>query len=173
MSLPPPGQQPPGQPYAGPPQQAGQPQMPYGPHAYTRPVVVPAASTGAISWWAGLLVFALVPFLSSVVAGAVMVVVGRSQKGKGPVAVEIGRGAANWGLTYLIATVLLVGTHFVLLFTLAGDRPSPYADSFFPIGIPITLWLVVTLAHIVVSIVGGVRAGGGRPTHVGIPFFRA
>ena len=41
----------------------------------------------------------------------------------------VGARAASWGLTYLLATLLFLGLHF-------------------PIGIPITIWLLISVLHI-------------------------
>ena len=57
----------------------------------------------------------------------------------------VGARAASWGLTYLLATLLFLGLHFYLLFVLDGTEAT---DSFFPIGIPITIWLLISVLHI-------------------------
>lgn len=57
----------------------------------------------------------------------------------------VGARAASWGLTHLLATLLFLGLHFYLLFALDGTEA---ADSFFPIGIPITIWLLISVLHI-------------------------
>jgi len=43
------------------------------------------------------------------------------------------------------APIPLLGLHFYLLFALDGTEA---ADSFFPIGIPITIWLLISVLHI-------------------------
>ncbi len=126
--------------------------------------------TGDGAWWMGLLVFAFIPFLSSVAAGITQWLVGRRQRKDGPLAAENGRRAANWGLTYLLATVVLVGSHFFLLWSLRNDGPI---DAFFPFGIIITVWMAYTVVHIVVSVWGGIVAKSGRVFKMnGLPFFR-
>ena len=130
----------------------------------------PVTRNGALAWGLGLVVLMCVPFLSSLLASIAMAVAGRMQRRQGPVAAANGRSAANWGLTYLVLSVLLVGTHFGLLFALTRDEP---VQGFFPLGIPITTWLVVSVAHLVICVVGLVRAGRGQVLAVpAIPFFR-
>lgn len=84
-------------------------------------------------------------------------------------------GAASWyaGLLIfcLLATLLFLGLHFYLLFVLDGTEAT---DSFFPIGIPITIWLLISVLHFSLSIVGGLRAGRGRAMgFYGVPLARA
>lgn len=130
------------------------------------------SATGAGAWWAGLTVLFLFPFLSSIAAGVVQWLIGRGQVKNGPVATANGRRAANWGMTYLISTVLLVGGHFLLLWILTRDADASTLG-FYPLGILLTVWGVHTLAHIVVSIWGGVVAGAGKVFWAnGIPFLR-
>lgn len=99
-----------------------------------------------------------------------MIILGRMQRTKGPLAAENGRRAANWGLTYTLATVVTMLPHFIILFAFDDRIPS----GFYPMGIFVTLWGVVTLLHIVVSIVGLVMANGNKVVKWnGIPFFRS
>ncbi len=122
-----------------------------------------------LPWGMGLLILTLVPVLSSIVAGIAMIVSGRMQRANGPLAEENGRRAANWGLTYLIATVLLMGAHFTILIAFQDNIP----DGFFPMGIFVTLWAAISLVHIIVSIVGLVAAHSMKVVKWnGIPFFR-
>ena len=115
----------------------------------------PRPATGALPWFLGLLVLVCVPFVSSVVASLVMYYVGRAQAGNGPLAAENGRRAANWGLTYFVLTIVLVVTQFALVFLVTGGEGS---ENLFPLGIPITIWGIVTVVHIVLSLWGGIAA---------------
>lgn len=120
------------------------------------------------AWGIGLLVFTFLPFVSGILAGTTMLIMGRMQRTKGPLAAENGRRAANWGLTYLLASVLLVGAHIAVLFAVQ------YSTTFFPVGIPLTIWGVITVAHIIATIVGLVMANGNKVVKWnGIPFFRS
>lgn len=111
-------------------------------------------TAGALPWGLGLLVLACVPFVSSVVAAVTMAAVGQGRRSLPGSAGQNARNAANWGLTYLLLTVVLVGGHFTLLFALTRDEP---VAGFFPLGIPITLWGVVTLLHLVLCVLGLIR----------------
>jgi hypothetical protein len=131
---------------------------------------MPSPPTGALSWGLGLIVFAIFPFLSSIAAGLTMLIVGAHTRTKGGLASINARNAANWGATYLVLTLILVPLHFVLLFALAG---GPYAHSFFPLGIPITIWAAVTVFHIAVSILGLICSLVGHAFWIpAIPFLR-
>lgn len=140
MSFPDPGQQP----------QYAQP-APY--THYVRPV------TGAAAWALGLIALAFIPFLAATASCVAMLLGGASARKRGGIAEVNGRNAMNWALTYLIATILLVGGHFVLLFGATQNGP---VSGFYPLGIPITLWAIMTLAHLVFSIVGLSRANSGK-----------
>lgn len=112
------------------------------------------------------------PFFGSMLAGGLMIGLGLAQRGKGQLAAHNGIRAANWGLTYLLATIVLIGGHFFLLWFLSRDGGS--VGGFFPFGILITLWGLVSLWHLVVCIWGAIvtsqhRAFGAN----GIPFFRS
>ncbi|WP_135849410.1 DUF7822 domain-containing protein [Serinibacter arcticus] len=157
------------QPYPALPQTYGALPQTYGAPPQPGYAVPPPAPTGT-PWLIGLLALVPIPFLSALVSGIVMASVGRGQRRRGGPNAENGRNAANWGLTYALLTVLLVVGHFVLLFTLARDSG---VQGFFPLGTVITLWFALSLVHVVVSIVGGLRAGAGRVFRVpAIPFFR-
>ena len=123
-----------------------------------------------MAWGLGLLVLAFFPVLSSLIAGGAMAIAGRAQRSKGPLALENGRRAANWGLTYLLATVVLMGTHFAVLATFNDRIPN----TFFPLGTFVTAWAVISVIHLVACIVGAVRASSSKlvPWN-GIPFFPA
>ncbi|TDT31204.1 hypothetical protein [Naumannella halotolerans] len=156
--------------HPGPPTQPG-PAAAHPPGAPAATQLTPINTpTGELSWALGLVTLIFIPFLSSILAGLGMVLAGRGQRRYGGTAAANGRNAANWGLTYLLLTVLLIGGHFVLLAVLSRDAPI---QDFYPMGIPITVWLVVTLAHLVISILGWVRAHQHRVLWVpAIPFLR-
>jgi uncharacterized Tic20 family protein len=94
-----------------------------------------------------------------------------SLRERGQLARDNARHAANWGITFSLATTFLVVTHFTLVFALTGGGG---VRGFYPLGIPITIWGLVLLLHIVLVIVGTVRASGGKVTSVpfAIPFIR-
>ena len=124
-------------------------------------------ASATLAWALGLIVLACVPFLSSIVASFAMVIAGLSASARGGVVGENGRRAANWGLTYLLLTVVLAGGHFGILFA-AGT-----IEGFFPFGLIILTWVAVSIAHLVMCVLGIVRVSQGRVLHPwAIPFFR-
>ncbi|MFV0433123.1 MAG: hypothetical protein ACK5LO_03965 [Leucobacter sp.] len=130
----------------------------------------PRPPTGAVAWALGFLVFIPIPFFSVLVAGVVMIAVGLSMRKVGGIARANGRNAANWGVTVIALTVLLVGGHFIMLYLLTRD--GPVSGGFFPIGILITIWVLVVVAHVVFVIIGLVKASGGKVFRaLAIPFF--
>lgn len=115
--------------------------------------------TGAAAWGLGLLALLPIPVLGSLLAGLLMALVGRAQRGNGPIAAANGRHAGNWGITYLLLSLVLWIAHFVLLFVMTKDGP---VSEFYPLGIALTLWVVLTLGHLVSCCIGIFLAGKGR-----------
>lgn len=135
--------------------------------AGTYPAAVPPR--GLLPWALGLLILIPFPFVGGLASGIAMAVSGGTSRRFGGVAGENARAAANWGLTYLLVSTVLLISHFVILFSLTADSPS---SGFYPIGIPITIWFALSVTHIVLSIVGLVKASRGvvfKP--VALPFF--
>lgn len=158
----------PGQP--GPhPYPPAHPGAPYG--AY--PVVQPGRTpTGTLSWALGFLIFLLIPFLSGIISGAAMALTFGAAAKHGGVARENARSAANWGLTYVTLSLVLVIAHFIAVFAFAD---SGAGRGFFPIGIPITIYFAVSLLHVVLVIVGTVKSSSGKVMRVpfAVPYIRA
>lgn len=140
---------------------------------YGYPTSLPAARppSGTVSWALGFLIFIGIPFLSGIVSGVVMASVYKSSARKGGIARENARSAANWGLTYLSVSTALLLLHIIVLIAFSN---SSFAGDFFPIGIPIVLYFAVTILHIVLIIVGTVKASGGKVMRVpfAIPYIR-
>lgn len=136
-----------------------------------QPQFVVAAPTGVVAWAFGLIVLVFLPFFSSLLAAGGMIIAGLLQRSHGELASASGRNAANWELTYLLLTILLVGGHFTTLFLLTHD--SPALDGFYPLGWFLTVWAVVTVAHLVFTVVGMI-VSSRRKVFRGpaIPFFR-
>lgn len=133
------------------------------------PAAVPPR--GLLPWALGLLILFPVPFLGGLLSGIAMAVSGGASRRFGGVARENARAALNWGLTYLLVSTVLIVSHFVILFTLTEDSPT----GFYPIGIPITVYFALSLLHLVLVIVGMVRASSGKVMRVpfAIPYLRA
>lgn len=160
-----PQQQAPG--YA-PPQAPGYPAGVYPVGAY--PAAVPPR--GLLPWALGLLILIPFPFVGGLASGLAMAISGGASRRFGGVARENARAALNWGLTYLLVSTILLVSHFVVLFSLTSDSP---ASGFYPIGIPITIYFALSLAHVVIVIMGMVRASSGKVMRVpfAIPYLRA
>ncbi|WP_194949430.1 DUF4870 domain-containing protein [Actinomyces trachealis] len=131
----------------------------------------PATVNCSAPWFLGLLALIPIPFFGALIGGLVQMITGLSWKVEGAARGRTqARQAASWGLTYLLCTVVLTVAHFWLLYALTKDGPT---KEFFPLGIPLTLFVLLTLVHLVLSVVGGVRANQGKTMpFYGIPFFR-
>lgn len=129
----------------------------------------PRPSTGVVSWALGFILF--VP-LGLFFSGIAMAIPYGSLRRRGPMAQENGRAALNWGLTFTLLSFVLLFLHVVLLFSLTAAAP---VRDFYPLGIPITLYGLLVLLHVVLVIVGTVRTSSGKRMRVpfAIPFVRA
>lgn len=144
-----------GDPAPDPNQQAGPGPQQYGaPAGFVPPATGP---TGDLAWMMGFLALICIPFVGQLGAAIAMVVAGRSQRTKGPLAAQNGVNAANLGATYGLLTVVAAVTHFGLLFAIPDG--SDVKKGFFPIGIPLTIWGLLSVAFLVCSILGLVKAG--------------
>lgn len=163
-----PGYAPPPAPQYAPPPAASYPAGGYPVGAY--PAAVP--TRGLLPWALGLLILIPFPFVGGLASGIAMAVGGGASRRFGGVARENARVALNWGLTYLLVSTILLVSHFVLLFTLTADSP---VTGFYPLGIPITIYFAVSVLHLILVIVGMVRASSGRVMRVpiAIPYLRA
>ena len=131
----------------------------------------PAPPTGSLPYALGFLAIVGIPFLSVLTAGIVMVSVYPAMKKKGALAAENARQAANWGWTLIIGTVITLGGHFVLLYFVSG---TPVAKGFYPVGILITIFGALCVAHLVIIIMGLVKAHGRGVLNnrLAIPFIK-
>lgn len=152
-----------------PPQAPGYPSAAYPAGAYY-PVAAPPR--GLLPWALGLLIFIPFPFVGGLASGIAMAVSGGASRRFGGVARENARAALNWGLTYLLVSTVLLLSHFVILFALTSESSS---SGFYPIGIPITLYFAVSVLHVVLVIMGMVKASAGKVVRVpfAIPYLRA
>lgn len=159
--------------YVGPAQPApGYAPPVYPAQGYPAPGYPPAVPPrGLLPWVLGFLICVPFPFAGGLASGIAMAVSGGSSRRAGGTARENARAALNWGLTYLMVSTLLLILHFVLLFILTAESPT---SDFYPLGIPITLYLVLSIAHLVIVIVGTVRVSSGKVMRVpfAIPFLR-
>jgi uncharacterized Tic20 family protein len=162
----------PSQPVPGYPTQ-GYPAPGYPAPGYPAPGYPPATPPrGLLPWVLGFLIFIPFPFVGGLASGIAMAVSGGSSRRAGGVARENARSALNWGLTYLLVSTLLLVLHVVVLFSLGRGSGT---TGFFPIGIPITIYFVISIVHVVLVIMGTVRVSSGKAMRVpfAIPFLRA
>lgn len=164
----------PQQPYAGAQPGAYPPPNAYGqPSAYPAPAAYPQRpASGMLQWAMGLLVLLPIPFVGGFVAGITMAATFGAAAQHGGRARENARAAANWGLTYLTASTALLIIHFICLGAFAG---RPGMGGFYPIGIPLTVYLGVSILHLVVVVIAMVKIGGGGAMRVpfAVPYIRA
>ncbi|GGM45883.1 hypothetical protein GCM10010489_16370 [Microbacterium saperdae] len=127
---------------------------------------------GLLPWVLGFLIVIPFPFVGGIASGIAMAVSGGASRRAGGVARENARAALNWGLTYLLISTSLIVMHFVVLFLLTAESP---ATGFFPIGIPVTIYVAISLLHLVLVIIGTIRSSSGAVMRVpfAIPFVRA
>jgi uncharacterized Tic20 family protein len=125
-----------------------------------------------LPWALGFLIVIPFPFVGGIASGIAMAVSGGASRRAGGVARENARAALNWGLTYLLISTSLIVMHFVVLFLLTAESP---ATGFYPIGIPVTIYVAISLLHLVLVIIGTIRSSSGTVMRVpfAIPFVRA
>lgn len=126
-------------------------------------------ATGVSAWALGLLILLPVPMLGSLASGGAMVAAYGTLSRQGPLAKANAAAARRWGAIFLVVSTGLLLLQLVLgLIRLAAHTGE--ASGFFPQGIPITLYAVVCLVHLVVVIAGTLRARRGEL--VRLPFMR-
>lgn len=127
-------------------------------------------ATGASAWALGLLVLLPVPFLGALAAGGGMIAAYGSLSRQGPLAKQNAALARSWGRLFLVASTALLLVQLTLgLVRLT--QPSAAASGLLPQGIPLLLYVVVCVAHLVVVLVALRRARRGEV--VRLPFARS
>lgn len=133
------------------------------------PQARPSERVEILAWAGGLAVLLCLPYFVGMLAGLLMVLVGLTTRRKGPLTAENGRRAANWGLTFLLVSVITAAVFFGLLF--GPEDPDTYSG--LPLGTPPIIWIAFAVVHLVLTIVALARGGSGRlGPALGIPFFR-
>lgn len=129
--------------------------------------------SGTVAWAMGFLAFIPIPFIGQIAAMIVMIFVGLSQRRKSPVAATNGRSAANWAITYILATVVLLGLFIAGIASGGGD---PTTSAFGVIGLVLYFawFFLLNPAHLILTIIGTVKASSGKPFRcpLAIPFIR-
>lgn len=122
----------------------------------------PPGQKGTAAWALGFLAYVPVPVVAQIMTGLIMAGVYPTQRTRGPIAHANARNAANWGLTYSILTVVFVGLAiiFAALLTNGGSTRASAETAVLPL-IPLGLWTLVSLLHVIVTIIGTVTASRG------------
>jgi len=125
-------------------------------------------ATGESAWAVGLLVLLPVPMLGSLAAGGAMVAAYGSLSRQGPLAKANAASARRWGGIFLLVSTGLLVLQLALSVPRLFGTPDPVG--FLPLGIPIVLYVLVCVVHLVVVVRGTVRARRGEV--VRLPFTR-
>lgn len=127
-------------------------------------------ATGASAWALGLLVLLPIPFLGALAAGGGMIAAYGSLSRQGPLAKQNAALARSWGRLFLIVStaLLLVQLTFGIV---RLTQPSAASSGLLPQGIPLLLYVIVCVVHLVVVLVRLRRARRGEV--VRLPFRRS
>ncbi len=128
----------------------------------------PPRRNGALPYGLGFLAYIPIPFFNFIITGIVMASVYQSQRKYGALASENARRAANWGLTMVTVMVVMVISSLVMIPFVDGTEISGVA------AIPIGIILPLGIAHLVIIIMGLVKANRGDvfANKLAIPFLR-
>lgn len=126
-------------------------------------------ATGASAWALGLLVLLPVPMLGSLAAGGAMVAAYGSLSRQGPLAKANAASARRWGTGFLLVSTALLVLQLALSVPRLFGTPEPVG--FLPLAIPILLYVLVCLVHLVVVVRGTLQARRGEV--VRLPFTRS
>lgn len=125
-------------------------------------------ATGVSAWALGLLVLLPVPMLGSLAAGGAMVSAYGSLSRQGPLAKANAASARRWGVIFLLVSTGLLVLQLALSVPRLFGTPEPVG--FLPLGIPIVLYVLVCVVHLVVVARGILQARRGEV--VRLPFAR-
>ena len=125
-----------------------------------QPAVPPPGFKGTAPWALGFLAYVPIPFIAQIMTGLIMAAVYPTHKRRGPIAHANARNAANWGLTYSVLTVVLIGIAIVFAMILSNNGTTRGGATMLPV-IPLLVWAALSLLHVIVVIVGTVQAAKG------------
>lgn len=125
-------------------------------------------ATGVSAWALGLLILLPVPMLGSLASGGAMVAAYGSLSRQGPLAKANATAARRWGALFLVVSTGLLALQLILGLIRLTASPGEAASGFLPQGLPILLYVLVCVMHLVVVILGTLRARRGEV--VRLPF---
>lgn len=117
-------------------------------------------ATGVSAWALGLLILLPIPLLSSLAAGGGMIAAYESLSRQGPLAKANAASARRWGTGFLIVSTGLLLLQLALSVPRLFGTPEPVG--FLPLGIPILLYGLVCVVHLVVAVRGTMQARRGE-----------
>lgn len=123
-------------------------------------------ATGVSAWALGLLVLLPVPMLGSLAAGGAMVAAYGSLSRQGPLAKANAASARRWGAGFLIVSTALLVLQLAVSVPRLFGTPEPVG--FLPLGIPIILYALVCVVHLVVVVRGTLQARRGELVHLSL-----
>lgn len=128
------------------------------------------SATGASAWALGLLVLLPVPFLGALAAGGGMIAAYGSLSRQGALAKQNAARARAWGRLFLVVSTSLLVVQLVIG-VVRMTQPSAPAAGFLPQGIPLVLYMIVCVLHLVVVVIA--LRGARRGEVVRVPFVRS
>lgn len=117
-------------------------------------------ATGVSAWALGLLILLPVPMLGSLAAGGAMVAAYGSLSRQGALAKANAASARSWGAVFLVVSTGLLVLQLALSVPRLFGTPQPVG--FLPLGIPIVLYALVCVVHLVVVVRGTLQARRGE-----------
>lgn len=126
-------------------------------------------ATGVSAWVLGLLILLPVPMLGSLASGGAMVAAYGSLSRQGPLAKANAAAARRWGAIFLVVSTGLLVLQLILGLVRLTAPAGQTASGFLLQGLPILLYTLVCLVHLVVVIMGTLRARRGEVVRLPFP----
>ena len=127
--------------------------------------------SGTPAWTLGLIALFPLPILNSALAGVVMLVVGLNQRNVGGTAAQNGVNAASWGLLQIVVPALFFITMTVGMITGEDTETGLRMPAPLEMALPIfgITWIFLSIAHLVVVILGIVKSSRGEVFRAPVP----
>ena len=126
---------------------------------------------GTPAWALGLIALFPLPILNSALAGVVMLVVGLNQRNVGGTAAQNGVNAASWGFLQIVVPALFFITMTVGMITGEDTETGLRMPAPLEMALPIfgITWIFLSIAHLVVVILGIVKSSRGEVFRAPVP----